>query len=143
LSNLCEPRPSFYDHIWLIDRDNFYHRSLSNICNVIHEIDLQKNIILAIAYASSLFFKIYIVPAEIIVVECTDDFSPEGTLAGDLKGILLNKGAKFSIAGLGENHLYRVDGITPSTLTTVVTEDTVFVVRKIDTLETTQMHPPY
>jgi hypothetical protein len=123
----------------LIDRDNFYHQSLSNLCNVIHEIDIQKNIILAIAYASSLFFKIYIVPAEIIVVECTDDFSPEGTLAGDLKGILLNKGAKFSIAGLGENYLYRVDGITPSTLTTVVTEDTVFVVRKIDTLETTKI----
>jgi hypothetical protein len=55
----------------------------------------------------------------------------------------LNKGAKFSISSLGENYLYRVDGITPSTLTTVVTEDTVFVVRKIDALETTQMHPPY
>jgi hypothetical protein len=143
LSNLCEPRPSFCDHIWLIDRDNFYHQSLSNICNVVHAIDLQKNIILATAYASSLFFKIYIVPAEIIVVECTNDFSPEGTLADALKGILLNKGAKFSIAGLGENYLYRVDGITPSTQTTVVTKDTNFVVRKIDTLETTQMHPPY
>ena len=127
----------------LIDRDNFYHRSLSNLCNVIHEIDLQKNIILATAYALSLFFKTPIVPAEIIVVECTDNFWPEGTLADNLKGILLNKGAKFSIAGLGENYLYRVDGITPSTLTTVVTEDTNFVVRKIDTLETTPMHPPY
>jgi hypothetical protein len=127
----------------LIDRDNFYHQSLSNICNVVHVIDLQKNIILATVYASSLFFKIHIVPAEIIVVECTNDFSPEGTLAGDLKGILLNKGAKFSISSLGENYLYRVDGITPSTQTTVVTADTVFVVRKIDTLETTQMHPPY
>jgi hypothetical protein len=124
----------------LIDRDNFYHRSLSNICNVIHEIDLQKNIILATAYASTLFFKTQIVPAEIIVVECTNDFLPEYTLADDLKGTLLNKGAKFSISSLGENYLYRVDGITPSTLTTVVTEDTVFVVRKIDTLETTKMH---
>ena len=124
----------------LIDRDNFYHRSLSNICNVIHEIDLQKNIILATAYASSLFFKIHIVPAEIIVVECTDDFSPEDTLVDDLKGTLLNKGAKFSVSSLGENYLYRVDGITPSTQTTVVTEDTVFVVRKIDTLETTKIY---
>jgi hypothetical protein len=127
----------------LIDRDNFYHQSLSNLCNVIHEIDLQKNIILATAYALSLFFKTPIVPAEIIVVECTDNFWPEGTLADNLKGILLNKGAKFSIAGLGENYLYRVDGITPSTQTTVVTEDTNFVVRKIDTLENTPMHPPY
>ena len=127
----------------LIDRDNFYHQSLSNICNVIHEIDLQKNIILATAYASSLFFKIHIVPAEIIVVECTDDFSPEDTLVDDLKGTLLNKGAKFSVSSLGEDYLYRVDGITPSTQTTVVTEDTVFVVRKIDTLETTKMNPPY
>ena len=124
----------------LIDHDNFYHQSLSNLCNVIHEIDLQKNIILATAYASSLFFKIHIVPAEIIVVECTDDFLPEDTLADDLKGTLLNKGAKFSISSLGENYLYRVDGITPSTLTTVVTEDTNFVVRKIDTLETTKMY---
>jgi len=127
----------------LIDRDNFYHQSLSNLCDVIHEIDIQKNIILATAYASSLFFKTQIVPAEIIVVECTDDFWPEDTLPGDLKGTLLNKGAKFSITCLGENYLYRVDGITPSTLTTVVTEDTDFVVRKIDTLETTKMHPPY
>jgi hypothetical protein len=127
----------------LIDRDNFYHQSLSNLCNVIHEIDIQKNIILATAYASTLFFKTQIVPAEIIVVECTNDFLPEDTLAGVLKGILLNKGAKFSVSSFGEDYLYRVDGITPSTLTTVVTEDTVFVVRKIDTLETTQMHPPY
>jgi hypothetical protein len=140
LSNLCEPRPSFYDHTMLIDRDNFYLQSLSNICNVIHEIDLQKNIIRATAYASSLFFKIYIVPAEIIVVECTDDFWPEDTLSDDLKGTLLNKGAKFSIICSEENWQYRVDGITPSTLTTVVTEDTVFVVRKIDTLETTKMY---
>ena len=127
----------------LIDRDNFYHQSLSNICNVVHVIDLQKNIILATAYALCLFFKTPIVPAEIIVVECTDNFWPEGTLADALKGTLLNKGAKFSISSLGENYLYRVDGITPSTLTTVVTEDTVFVVRKIDTLETTKMNPPY
>ena len=127
----------------LIDRDNFYHRSLSNICDVIHEIDLQKNIILATAYASSLFFKIHIVPAEIIVVECTDNFWPEDTLSDVMKGTLLNKGAKFSITCSEENWQYRVDGITPSTQTTVVTEDTNFVVRKIDTLETTQMHPPY
>ena len=124
----------------LIDRDNFYHQSLSNLCDVIHEIDIQKNIILATAYASTLFFKTQIVPAEIIVVECTNDFLPEDTLADDLKGTLLNKGAKFSISSLGENYLYRVDGITPSTLTTVVTEDTVFVVRKIDTLETTKIY---
>jgi len=36
-----------------------------------------------------------------------------------------------------------VDGITPSTQTTVVTKDTNFVVRKIDTLETTKMYPAY
>ena len=116
---------------------------MSIISDLDWNLDVQKNIILATAYTSSLFFKTQIVPAEIIVVECTDDFSPEDTLADDLKGTLLNKGAKFSISSLGENYLYRVNGITPSTLTTVVTEDTVFVVRKIDTLETTQMHPPY
>jgi len=127
----------------LIDRDNFYHQSLSNLCNVIHEIDLQKNIILATAYASSLFFKIHIVPAEIIVVECTDNLLSEETLPDIVKGSLLNKGDKFSISGSGETWWYRVDGITPSTLTTVVTTDTVFVVRKIDTLETTKMHPAY
>ena len=113
---------------------------MSTICDLDWNLDVQKNIILATAYASALFFKIYIVPTEIIVVECTDDFLPEDTLADDLKGTLLNKGAKFSISSLGENYLYRVDGITPSTLTTVVTEDTVFVVRKIDTLETTKMY---
>ena len=116
---------------------------MSIVSDLDWNLDVQKNIILATAYASTLFFKTQIVPAEIIVVECTNDFLPEDTLAGVLKGILLNKGAKFSMAGLGENYLYRVDGITPSTLTTVVTADTVFVVRKIDTLETTQMHPPY
>jgi hypothetical protein len=113
---------------------------LSIISDLDWNLDVQKNIILATAYASALFFKIYIVPAEIIVVECTDDFLPEDALADDLKGTLLNKGAKFSISSLGENYLYRVDGITPSTLTTVVTEDTVFVVRKIDTLETTKIY---
>jgi hypothetical protein len=116
---------------------------LSTVSDLDWNLDVQKNIILATAYASTLFFKTQIVPAEIIVVECTDDFLPEDTLADDLKGTLLNKGAKFSISSFGEDYLYRVDGITPSTLTTVVTEDTVFVVRKIDTLETTQMHPPY
>jgi hypothetical protein len=116
---------------------------LSTVSDLDWNLDVQKNIILATAYASALFFKTQIVPAEIIVVECTDDFLPEDALADDLKGTLLNKGAKFSISSLGENYLYRVDGITPSTLTTVVTEDTVFVVRKIDALETTQMHPPY
>ena len=116
---------------------------MSTICDLEWTVDVQKNIILTTAYASTLFFKTQIVPAEIIVVECTDDFWPEDTLPGDLKGTLLNKGAKFSITCLGENYLYRVDGITPSTQTTVVTEDTVFVVRKIDTLETTKMHPAY
>ena len=116
---------------------------MSTICDLDWNVDVQKNIILATAYASSLFFKTQIVPAEIIVVECTNDFLPEDMLADDLKDTLLNKDAKFSIACLGKNYLYRVDGITPSTLTTVVTKDTVFVVRKIDTLETTKMHPPY
>ena len=120
--------------------NNFYHQSLSNLCYVIDEIDLQKNIILATAYASKLFLKTQIVPAEIIVVECTDNFCTEDTLPDVMKGSLLNKGAKFSIACWGKNWRYRVDGITPSTQTTVVTADTVFVVRKIDTLETTKMH---
>jgi hypothetical protein len=113
---------------------------LSIVSDLDWNLDVQKNIILATAYASTLFFKTHIVPAEIIVVECTDNFWPEDTLADDLKGTLLNKGAKFSISSLGENYLYRVDGITPSTQTTVVTEDTNFVVRKIDTLETTKMY---
>jgi hypothetical protein len=127
----------------LIDRDNFYHQSLSNLCDVIHEIDIQKNIILATAYASKLFFKTQIVPAEIIVLECTDNLLSEDILPDIVKGSLLNKGDKFSISSSEKNWWYRVDGITPSPLTTVVTEDTDFVVRKIDTLETTQMHPPY
>ena len=113
---------------------------MSTVSDLDWNLDVQKNIILSTAYASTLFFKTQIVPAEIIVVECAGNSWPEDTLADDLKGILLNKGAKFSIAGLGENYLYRVDGITPSTLTTVVTEDTVFVVRKIDTLETTKIY---
>ena len=113
---------------------------MSIVSDLDWNLDVQKNIILATAYASTLFFKTQIVPAEIIVVECTDNFWPEDALADDLNGTLLNKGAKFSISSLGENYLYRVDGITPSTLTTVVTEDTVFVVRKIDTLETTKMY---
>ena len=112
---------------------------MSTISDLDWNLDVQKNIILTTAYASTLFFKTQIVPAEIIVVECTDNFWPEDALADDLNGTLLNKGAKFSISSLGENYLYRVDGITPSTLTTVVTEDTVFVVRKIDTLETTKI----
>ena len=144
MSNLCEPVPFFCDHIALIDRDNFYHQSLRNLYGIfIDEIDLQKKLILAIAFASKLFSKTQIVPAEIIVVECTDNFWPEDTLSDVMKGTLLNKGAKFSITCSEENWQYRVDGITPSTQTTVVTEDTNFVVRKIDTLETTQMHPPY
>ena len=116
---------------------------MSIISDLDWNLDVQKNIILATAYASTLFFKTQIVPAEIIVVECTDNFWPEDTLSDVMKGTLLNKGAKFSITCSEENWQYRVDGITPSTQTTVVTEDTVFVVRKIDTLETTQMHPPY
>ena len=128
----------------LIDRDNIYHQSLRNLYAVfVDEVNLQKKLILTIAFASKLFSKTQIVPAEIIVVECTDNFWPEDTLSDVMKGTLLNKGAKFSITCSEENWQYRVDGITPSTLTTVVTEDTVFVVRKIDTLETTQMHPPY
>ena len=116
---------------------------MSTVSDLDWNLDVQKNIILATAYASTLFFKTQIVPAEIIVVECTDNFWPEGTLPDIVKGSLLNKGDKFTISGSGETWWYRVDGITPSTLTTVVTEDTNFVVRKIDTLETTQMHPPY
>ena len=144
MSNLCESVPFFCDHIGLIDRDNFYHQSLSDLYGVfIDEIDLQKKLILAIAYASKLFSKTHIVPAEIIVLECPDDFWSKDTLADVIKDSLLYKGAKFQITCQGYHWQYRVDGITPSTQTTVVTEDTDFVVRKIDTLETTQMHPPY
>ena len=144
MSNLCEPVPFFCDHIALIDRENFYYQSLSNLYAVfVDEIDLQKKLILAIAFASKLFSKTHIVPAEIIVVECTDDFWSKDTLADVMKNSLLYKGAKFQITCQGYHWQYRVDGITPSTLTTVVTENTDFVVRKIDTLETTQMHPPY
>ena len=130
----------------LIDRDNFYHQSLRNLYGIfIDEIDLQKKLILAIAFASKLFSKTQIVPSEIIVLECTDDFWPNDVLVDVMKDRLLYKGAKFQITnyGYGYHWQYRVDGITPSTQTTVVTEDTNFVVRKIDTLETTQMHPPY
>ena len=144
MSNLCEPVPFFCDHIMLIDRDNFYHQSLRNLYGIfIDEIDLQKKLILTIAFASKLFSKTQIVPAEIIVVECTDDFWPNDVLVDVMKDSLLYKGAKFQITNYGYHWQYRVDGITPSTQTTVVTEDTDFVVRKIDTLETTQMHPPY
>ena len=144
MSNLCEPVPFFCDHIALIDRDNFYHKSLRNLYGTfVDEIDLQKKLILTIAFASKLFSKTQIVPAEIIVLECTDNLLSEETLPDIVKGSVLNKGDEFSISGLGETWWYRVDGITPSTQTTVVTEDTDFVVRKIDTLETTQMHPPY
>ena len=146
MSNLCEPVPFFCDHIALIDRDNFYHQSLRNLYGIfIDEIDLQKKLILAIAFASKLFSKTQIVPSEIIVLECTDDFWPNDVLVDVMKDRLLYKGAKFQITnyGYGYHWQYRVDGITPSTQTTVVTEDTNFVVRKIDTLETTQMHPPY
>ena len=144
MSNLCEPVPFFCDHIALIDRDNFYHQSLRNLYGIfIDEIDLQKKLILAIAFASKLFSKTQIVPSEIIVLECTDDFWPNDVLVDVMKDRLLYKGAKFQITNYGYYWQYRVDGITPSTQTTVVTEDTNFVVRKIDTLETTQMHPPY
>ena len=144
MSNLCEPVPFFCDHIALIDRDNFYHQSLRNLYGIfIDEIDLQKKLILAIAFASKLFSKTQIVPSEIIVLECTDDFWPNDVLVDVMKDSLLYKGAKFQITNYGYHWQYRVDGITPSTQTTVVTEDTNFVVRKIDTLETTQMHPPY
>ncbi len=144
MSNLCESVPFFCDHIALIDRDNFYHQSLRNLYGIfIDEIDLQKKLILTIAFASKLFSKTHIVPAEIIVVECTDDFWPNDVLVDVMKDSLLYKGAKFQITSYGYHWQYRVDGITPSTQTTVVTEDTNFVVRKIDTLETTQMHPPY
>jgi hypothetical protein len=144
LSNLCEPVPFFCDHIALIDRENFYHQSLSNLYAVfVDEIDLQKKLILAIAFASKLFSKTHIAPAEIIVLECTDDFWPNDVLADVIKDSLLYKGAKFQITNYGYHWQYRVDGITPSTQTTVVTKDTDFVIRKIDTLETTQMHPSY
>ena len=144
MSNLCEPVPFFCDHIALIDRDNFYHQSLRNLYGIfIDEIDLQKKLILTIAFASKLFSKTQIVPSEIIVLECTDDFWPNDVLVDVMKDSLLYKGAKLQITCQGYHWQYRVDGITPSTQTTVVTADTNFVVRKIDTLETTQMHPPY
>jgi hypothetical protein len=116
---------------------------LSTICDLDWNVKVQKKLILSIAFASKLFSKTQIVPAEIIVLECTDNLLSEETLPDIVKGSVLNKGDEFSISGLGETWWYRVDGITPSTQTTVVTEDTDFVVRKIDTLETTQMHPPY
>ena len=147
MSNLCEPNlnPLFCDHIWLIDRDNFYHQSLSDLYGVfIDEIDLQKKLILSIAYASKLFSKTQIVPAEIIVLEKGKDiFLFESIMSDILKDSLLYKGAKFGITCYGENFWYIVDGITPSTQTTVVTKDTNFVVRKIDTLETTKIYPAY
>ena len=144
MSNLCESVPFFCDHIGLIDRDNIYHQSLIDFFTdgVTYD-ELEKKIILTIAYASKLFSKGCIVPAEIIVIECTDDFWPKDTLAYALKDSLLYKGAKLQITCQGYHWQYRVDGITPSTQTTVVTADTNFVVRKIDTLETTKMHPPY
>ena len=144
MSNLCEPVPFFCDHIALIDRENIYHQSLiDSFTDGVTDVELEKKLILGIAFASKLFSKTQIVPAEIIVLECTDNLLSEETLPDIVKGSVLNKGDEFSISGLGETWWYRVDGITPSTQTTVVTEDTDFVVRKIDTLETTQMHPPY
>ena len=144
MSNLCEPVPFFCDHIALIDRENIYHQSLiDSFTDGVTDVKLEKKLILAIAFASKLFSKTHIAPAEIIVLECTDDFWSKDMLADVLKDSLLYKGAKFQITCQGYHWQYRVDGITPSTLTTVVTEDTDFVIRKIDTLETTQMHPPY
>ena len=144
MSNLCEPVPFFCDHIALIDRENIYHQSLiDSFTDGVTDVKLEKKLILAIAFASKLFSKTHIAPAEIIVLECTDDFWPNDVLADVIKDSLLYKGAKFQINCQGYHWQYRVDGITPSTLTTVVTEDTDFVIRKIDTLETTQMHPSY
>ena len=144
MSNLCEPGPFFCDHIALIDRENIYHQSLiDSFTDGVTDVKLEKKLILAIAFASKLFSKTHIVPAEIIVLECPDDFWSKDTLADVMKNSLLYKGAKFQITCQGYHWQYRVDGITPSTLTTVVTEDTDFVIRKIDTLETTQMHPSY
>ena len=144
MSNLCEPVPFFCDHIALIDRENIYHQSLiDSFTDGVTDVKLEKKLILGIAYASKLFSKTHIVPAEIIVLECPDDFWSKDTLADVIKDSLLYKGAKFQINCQGYHWQYRVDGITPSTQTTVVTEDTDFVVRKTDTLETTQMHPPY
>ena len=144
MSNLCEPVPFFCDHIALIDRENIYHQSLiDSFTDGVTDVELEKKLILGIAYASKLFSKGCIVPAEIIVLECPDDFWSKDTLADVIKDSLLYKGAKFQINCQGYHWQYRVDGITPSTLTTVVTEDTDFVIRKIDTLETTQMHPSY
>ena len=144
MSNLCEHVPFFCDHIALIDRDNIQHQSLiDSFTDGVTDVKLEKKLILGIAYASKLFSKTHIVPAEIIVLECPDDFWSKDTLADVMKNSLLYKGAKFQITCQGYHWQYRVDGITPSTLTTVVTEDTDFVIRKIDTLETTQMHPSY
>ena len=127
-----------------IDRDNICHHSLIDFfTDGTPYDDLVKKLILGIAYASKLFSKGCIVPAEIIVLECPDDFWSKDTLADVMKNSLLYKGTKFQINCQGYHWQYRVDGITPSTLTTVVTEDTDFVIRKIDTLETTQMHPSY
>ena len=145
MSNLCESVPFFCDHIGLIDRDNIYHQSLIDFFTdgVTYD-ELEKKIILTIAYASKLFSKGCIVPAEIIVLEKGKEiFLFESIMSDILKDSLLYKGAKFGITCYGENFWYIVDGITPSTQTTVVTKDTNFVVRKIDALETTQMHPPY
>ena len=144
MSNLCEPVPFFCDHIALIDRENIYHQSLIDFFTDGTPYDeFEKKLILGIAYASKLFSKTHIAPAEIIVLECTDDFWPNDVLADVIKDSLLYKGAKFQITNSGYHWQYRVDGITPSTQTTVVTKDTNFVVRKIDTLETTKTYPAY
>jgi len=145
LSNLCKPVPFFCDHIALIDRDNIYHQSLIDFfTNGTAYDDLAKKLILGIAYASKLFSKGCIVPAEIIVLEKGKEiFLFESIMSDILKDSLLYKGAKFGITCYGEHFWYIVDGITPSTQTTVVTKDTNFVVRKIDTLETTKMYPAY
>ena len=132
MSNLCEPNlnPLFCDHIWLIDRDNFYHQSLSDLYGVfIDEIDLQKKLILSIAYASKLFSKAYIVPAEIIVVATAYEFINEKNFPDMLEGWSLINGDEFGIPWSDGAIAYRVIGITPSTQKTIVTADTVFSVR--------------
>lgn len=145
MSNLCEPVPFFCDHIAMIDRENIYHQSLIDFFTDGTPYDeFEKKLILGIAYASKLFSKGCIVPAEIIVLEKGQEiFLFESILSDILKDSLLYNGAKFGITCYGEHFWYRVDGITPSTQTTVVTADTNFVVRKIDTLETTKMYPAY
>ena len=102
---------------------------MSTISDLDWNLDVQKNIILATAYASKLFSKEYIVPAEIIVVATAYEFINEKDFPDMLEGWSLTNGDEFGIPWSDGAIAYRVIGITPSTQKTIVTADTVFSVR--------------